>query len=196
MIGSNADEATTFDPALGLDVAVDYVDLHTKFVEANLAGDKSQIFSLYPASAETARDSFIRFNTDAMFTQPMRQWADYMQNVSSPAYLYWWNWRPIINGSDEYGAFHAAEIPYVFGNLSVFDIDLSEREEAFAEIMMTIWSNFAKTGDPSSDGIMQWPAYTRDKPTTAVLGANLSLEEGIRSAQVEAITAGYNARRN
>ena len=196
MIGSNADEATTFDPALSMAGPIDYVKLHKQFVGATLGGDQAGIFALYPDSLEQARDSYIRFNTDANFTQPMRLWADYMGNVSSPAYLYWWDWRPVIDGSDQYGAFHAAEIPYVFGDLAMFNIEANARETDFSETMMTIWSNFAKNGDPSSEGIIDWPAYAKDKPTTAVLGAEITLEDGVRSDQVQVITTGYEARRN
>lgn len=196
LIGSNADEATTFDPAIGATATVDYAALLNQFVGATLAGDNKTVFDLYPAQAEVARDSYTRFNTDAMFTQPMRLWADYMGKVSSPAYLYWWNWRPVIDGSDQYGAFHAAEIPYVFGNLAMFDIEANPRDIAFADKMQTIWTNFAKNGNPSSNGIIDWPAYAQNKPTTGVLGPEIGLQEGIRSDEVDAITAGYTARRN
>ena len=196
MIGSNADEATTFDPAIGATSPIDYVELHTQFVDLTLGGDKRKALLLYPDTPEFARDSYIRFNTDANFTQPMRQWANYMDNVSSEVYLYWWNWRPVINGSDEYASFHAAEIPYVFGDLAMFNIEVSEREEAFSETMMTIWTNFAKNSNPSSKGIINWPAYAEDKPMTAVLGADIGLEGGVRSEQVRVITAGYDARRD
>ncbi len=196
LVGSNADEATTFDPAIGATEAVDYGASLNALVNATLAGDKEAIFNLYPATPDVARDSLTRFNTDAMFTQPMRMWADYMGKVSSPVYLYWWNWRPVIDGSDKYGAFHAAEIPYVFGDLAMFDIETNEREAAFVDKMQTIWTNFAKTGNPSSDGIIDWPAYAQERPATAVLGAEIGLENGVRTKEVDAITAGYKARRN
>jgi para-nitrobenzyl esterase len=193
LIGSNADEATTFDPAMlnpGGD-SPDYVSAHEQLVARTLPTVGNEIFDLYPATADAARDSFVRFNTDAMFTQPMRLWADYMEGVSSPAYLYWWNWRPMIDGSDQYGAFHAAEIPYVFNDLSMFDIEDSEQEREFSETMMTLWTNFAKTGDPSAEGVVQWPAYQTAKPAVAILGPNIEVVQGIRSEEVEVITAAY-----
>ena len=196
MIGSNADEATTFDPALGNPGGtIDYVAAHDQFIKLTLPTAAQEIYTLYPAAPDVARDSFIRFNTDAMFTQPMRLWANYMENVSSPVYLYWWDWRPLIDGSDQYGSFHAAEIPYVFGNLSIFNIDIGDRDTEFSGKMMTMWTNFAKTSDPSAEGIIDWPAYTEDKPVTAVLGTDIGLRNGVRSAEVELITTGYNAMR-
>ena len=119
-----------------------------------------------------------------------------MELVSSPAYLYWWEWRPVIDGSDQYGAFHAAEIPYVFGDLGMFDIEPSADESAFSDLMMAIWTNFAKTGNPSVANVIDWPAYATTRPSTAVLGRDLSIRQGIRSERVEIITAAYDAHRS
>ncbi len=197
LIGSNADEATTFDPAV-LDpnsVDLDYGDALKSQVQAMLPAANERLFDVYPPTAEAGRQSWIEFSTDAMFTQPMRLWADYMELVSSPAYLYWWEWRPVIDGSDQYGAFHAAEIPYVFGDLGMFDIEPSADESAFSDLMMTIWTNFAKTGNPSVANVIDWPAYATTTPSTAVLGRDLSIRQGIRSERVEMITAAYDAHR-
>ena len=197
LIGSNADEATTFfpPPPQSSGEAVDHVTPYKLFVESTLPTVSKQIFELYPATPNRARDSLIRLNTDTMFTQPMRLWADYMEHVSSPAYLYWWDWRPMINGSDEYGAFHAAEIPYVFGNLAMFEIEDNAEERAFSDTMMTIWTNFAKTGSPSTAGVLTWTPYSSTKPNTAILGRDIRLTEGIRTTEVQLITDAYNKMR-
>ena len=74
------------------------------------------IYDLYPIDTEEiAKKSWVDFSTDAMFTAQMQKWGNLMSKVESPAYLYLWNWYPSINGSKEYRAFHAAEVPYIFG---------------------------------------------------------------------------------
>ena len=198
LIGSNADEATTFDPALLNPQAtdLDYGEALRAQVAMMLPAGDATIFDLYSTEPEVAQNSWVEFSTDAMFTQPMRLWADYMQNVSSPAYLYWWTWAPIVDGSDKYGAFHAAEVPFVFGDLSSFNMTSRPEDELFSDLMMTIWTNFAKTGDPSVEGVLDWPAYDSERATTAVLGKDITLEPGIRSERVEKITAAYAAQRN
>ena len=197
LIGSNADEATMFDPALlNPGGTTDYVAAHSELIAKTLPAAGAELLAFYPDAQDVVRDSFIRFNTDAMFTQPMRLWANYMGNVTSPSYLYWWNWRPVINGSDAYGAFHAAEVPYVFGNLSMFGFDVTPQDEAFSATMRKIWTNFAKTGDPSVAGTLAWPAYSQEKPVTAILGAEIGLTDGVRSDEVAIITTAYAAFRD
>ena len=197
LIGSNADEATTFDPGLLNPKAanLDYGEALNTQVALVLPSADTSIFDHYPTTQGLAQQSWVEFSTDAMFTQPMRLWADYMQNVSSPAYLYWWDWRPMIDGSDAYGAFHAAEVPFVFGDLSTFNITQRPKDRAFSELMMSIWTNFAKTGDPSVDGVIEWPPYDRVSSATAVLGEKISIQPGVRSERVAAITAAHTARR-
>jgi len=78
-------------------------------------------------------------------------------------------------------AYHGIEIPYVFGDLErlkeplhfyIFarpsgatqpDPGLTEEDKWVAEAMMTMWVQFAKTGDPSVEGLVTWPAW---EPTT------------------------------
>ncbi|MBT3624257.1 MAG: carboxylesterase family protein [Gammaproteobacteria bacterium] len=197
LIGSNADEATTFDPGLLNPNAsnFDYGEALSAQVSLMLPNADESIFDHYPAEPKLAKQSWVEFSTDVMFTQPMRLWADYMQNVSSPAYLYWWDWSPIIDGSDQYGAFHAAEVPYVFGDLSIFNMMPRQEDREFSELMMTIWTNFAKTGDPSVEGAIEWPPYAPESSATAILGEKLTIQAGVRSDRVTAITAAHSARR-
>ena len=62
--------------------------------------------------------------------------------------------------------------------------------------MMTIWTNFEKTGNPSVEGVLERPAYDPERAITAVLGKDITLESGIRSERVEKISAAYAAQRN
>jgi para-nitrobenzyl esterase len=82
------------------------------------------------------------------------------------------NWK-----EDGVLANHGLEVPYVFGalevmNTSVFfeifekpsgavqqDPGLTEDDEKVADAMMTMWAQFAKTGDPSVEGLIDWPTW-------------------------------------
>ena len=199
MIGSNALEASTFDPAMFAPKGtseVNYSTLLRAQVDQLLPDADPDLQDYYPTTDETAaRQSWINFNTDAMFTQPMNLWAEHMLKKNNPAYLYWWNWQPTIAGSRQYGAFHAAEVAYVFNELSMFEIDATAEDQAFSGVMMDIWTQFAKTGNPTVPGVLEWPAYTADGHETAIIGRQIGMADGIRLRQSELITEAFNKRR-
>ena len=117
-----------------------------------------------------------------------------MSTVKSPAYLYLWDWYPIINGSTKYRAFHAAEVPYVFGSLDRFDIESRKEDLEFSKKMMMIWTNFAKTGDPSSEDIL-WPEFNSKNNEYVILGEEISVETELRLEKVRLINQAYDRAR-
>ena len=89
--------------------------------------------------------------------------ANHGQN---PAYIYHFARR--LPG-DNCGAFHSAELWFVFGTLPrcwrpfvTADYDLSER-------ILDYWTHFMKTGDPNSPGREEWTPYTKENPFTMEL---------------------------
>ncbi|GAB1263097.1 carboxylesterase/lipase family protein [Aurantivibrio plasticivorans] len=97
-------------------------------------------------------------------------------------------------------AFHGLELTYVFGAVP---IGLSSRTTQFlarsggcsaqvpehdeedlkaADQLATVWAQFAKTGNPSVEGIIDWPAYTKDANNYADLGMPLTAKTGIQDS--------------
>lgn len=74
-------------------------------------------------------------------------------------------------------AFHGLELPYVFGMLAVLpnkvfydafahpsgaqsmDPGLTEDDQQVSEAMMSMWAQYAKTGNPNVSGLVNWPAW-------------------------------------
>ena len=99
------------------------------------------------------RQQFIDINTDANFKAPAIQSANAFEKKGSPTYLYQLEIAPKRYVIDYppipswWGIFHGADIIYTFG----FPLTMSENLTTAAEInfskeMMTLWTNFAKTG--------------------------------------------------
>ena len=59
------------------------------------------------------------------------------------------------------GAFHSSELWYVFGTLGRCWRPMQEEDYELSDRMVTYWTNFAKTGNPNSEGVPEW------KPCTA-----------------------------
>jgi len=77
-----------------------------------------------------------------------------------PTYEY--EFAHAIPGQEAQGAVHGAELPYVFGyfprwgNISgkFADIDIQ-----LSDLVESYWTNFAKTGNPNSAGLPEWPQF-------------------------------------
>ena len=124
-----------------------------------------------------------------------------MSTVESKAYVYVFSHVPAGWKEEGCVAFHGIEIPYVFGYLdglkaptviylsrtggaTSFDPGIDEMDELVAENTMTIWSQFAATGDPSVEGLVTWPAYEAATDQYLDIGHTLEVKTGVSEAAV------------
>jgi para-nitrobenzyl esterase len=68
------------------------------------------------------------------------------------------------------GANHAAEIPYVFGNLGAMGGSNRPEDKALSELISSYWVNFARKGDPNGPGLPAWPAFHEKEQKTMFFG--------------------------
>lgn len=61
------------------------------------------------------------------------------------------------------GAFHSAEMQFVFGSpMNWFKRHFSGEEETLSGAMMDYWSQFAHNGNPNKNGLKTWPLFSDD----------------------------------
>jgi len=121
----------------------------------------AEFLTLYPAktNAEAKRsaqdlsgDQFIAFGT--------WKWIE-MQAATGGSSVYRYEFddaMPAKKGPSP-GAYHSAEIEFVFGALASKDLPWRAEDHALSDQISTYWSNFAKKGDPNGQGVPEWPAY-------------------------------------
>ncbi len=105
----------------------------------------------------------------AIVTASVRQAAVYQAQLKSelekaPVYLYQFNFRtPVLDGRP--GAFHSAEIAFVFDNLGLCDQLTGGDANALrlSQTMSQAWVNFARSGDPNGEGLPLWSDYSQDR---------------------------------
>lgn len=67
------------------------------------------------------------------------------------------------------GAFHSAELWYMFGTLHRSWRPFTKADEALSTRMLDYWTNFAKYGNPNGKGIEAWHPFTAANPYVEVL---------------------------
>ncbi|XP_059120195.1 acylcarnitine hydrolase-like isoform X3 [Peromyscus eremicus] len=109
---------------------------------------------------------FAEMMGDFMFVIPALQVAHF-QCSHSPVYFYEFQHQPSFLKSlrpPHVKADHGDEIAFVFGSF-VFGmkLDLTEEEELLNRRMMKYWANFARYGNPNSEGLPYWPMLDHDE---------------------------------
>lgn len=79
----------------------------------------------------------------------------------NPAYVYYFT-RDLPG--DNAGAFHSAELWYMFGTLKRCWRPMEEKDYELSEKMIGYWTNFIKSGSPNSESNEEWKAYKKEEP--------------------------------
>jgi len=126
---------------------------------------------LYPGLEKGTSAAQAEILGDSMFGAKAYFYAARHAGNGESAFLYYFtNTSPLKNQTA--GAFHAAEIPYVFGSeVAIFPIDDAGRE--LSGKMSRYWRNFAFNGDPADQDLPPWQAFGEDVNAWMVLGPEL-----------------------
>jgi para-nitrobenzyl esterase len=119
------------------------------------------------------RDLLDAIVTDWIFRIPITRMADAHCKRSPGTYLYEFDWpSPFAGGA--LGACHGIDLPFVFGTVRdpIIGLFAGSGDDAFAlaEDVQSAWVAFALNGDPSSERVGDWPAYTAGERRVMRLG--------------------------
>ena len=124
-----------------------------------------------PVIIGTTYHEFTRDREDPIFKPlAVQQAADRAAAGCAPVYLYQFTWEsPVLDGA--LGSTHCIEIPFVFDNVALHRTFTGGGADAveLGHRISRLWTNFAKTGVPSAEGIPAWEPYTAARPATMLL---------------------------
>jgi para-nitrobenzyl esterase len=193
MIGSNADEATSLsNPAL-IPKTVDAFQAAAKGKFDDLA---DEFLKVYPLTSDSdVRDAYLHSMRDEWFTWEMRTWARLTAQAKGKAFLYYFSHVPPRPDRQIYGAYHAAEIAYVFDNLARLPLMFEPVDRSLAEAMSDCWVRFATTGDPNGGTLASWKAYDPQDEPYLEFGDAIAARQGLLRAECDFFDAYAAAQR-
>jgi para-nitrobenzyl esterase len=156
LVGFNADEATSmFGQMPPIKASTFRERLQRQY------GDfAEEVLALYPVTSDGGVQRVLQtIIRDSWFAFQMKTWAQLMSTVGTDAYLYYFTRVPPIEDSEVYGAYHGAEHVYIVGNLDNTSFKPESTDWNLSQQMMGYWTNFAETGNPNGERLVEWPAY-------------------------------------
>jgi para-nitrobenzyl esterase len=116
---------------------------------------------------------FAAIQTDRIFRIPGLRLVETQLRHEPRTYSYLFTWKsPLLGGLLE--SCHALELGFVFGTYDdpgASDFSGSgEKADSLARRIQDAWLGFARRGDPG------WPAYTRERRSTGILGESSGVE--------------------
>jgi para-nitrobenzyl esterase len=131
--------------------------IHERY--GDLAGE---YLKLYPSS--NMQESILAGTRDAIYGWTAERLVTKQAALGQPSYLYLFDHG--FPAADNAGlhAFHASEVPFVFGTLNRTPAYWPKApptadEAKLSDAMVGYWTSFAKTGDPKAAGEPDWPRF-------------------------------------
>ena len=135
--------------------------------------DRIRIHEFMTTRKERSYWRMSEFYTEMMFRLPaVCQAGEHAEN-GGRAYMYLWT---VPSAKPYYKACHAVELAYVFGNIDDTIYTGRPADRAVSSMVQQMWVNFAKTGDPSVEGL-KWPRYDKKHRRTMIISKEPRVKE-------------------
>jgi para-nitrobenzyl esterase len=162
LAGSNSDEGSNFPTMRTLTSFRE--DAHN-----TLGPFTDEFLSIYKADNDAqARRASAAAVRDTKISWPNLQWAKAQARTGhAKVFYYFFPHHPpappdevyVENIGKDLGAYHGAELAYVFGNFVPQEWNWNDADRTLAKTISQYWVNFATNGDPNGPGLPLWPVF-------------------------------------
>jgi len=140
------------------------MDAMRKIARDEFGADAEEFLRLYAIdSPERAARSGAEFYNDRFTAFGIWAWAESQARTGrQPVYRFRFERAPpAAPGEGARGAYHSAEIVYVFGAFEAQpQVPWADTDREISALMQSYWVNFACTGNPNGAGLPEWPRYS------------------------------------
>jgi para-nitrobenzyl esterase len=132
--------------------------------------------------AASASDLFFAITTDRRVRQ--QAWAQAERKAAqgaAPVWLYELDWATKVDGG-KWGSPHALDLAFVFDNVgkSQAMVGSGPDPQPLADQMSTAWIAFARTGNPNTAAVPNWPPFSPATRATMVFDTTPRVENDFR----------------
>ena len=168
LVGSNADEATVFGSS-----QVQTVDQFREYLRQDTGKFADQEFRAYPATTDSeVRTRYLEYQSD-LFAYGARSMARAMTHLGQKAYLYYFTYAETGKRAD-LGAYHGEELKFLSESFPD-DWQHNPEDKKLGMAVRTYWAQFAKTSDPNTQGLPDWPVYDPPSDQCFELGRRIGV---------------------
>lgn len=193
LCGTNLDEMKFFR---AIDPAVDTLDDTALLARCRAlrpgVGQAEHIIETYRTARQARGEDtsppelWFAIASDQLYRAPLMRQVELHAAHTPQTYAYFFTWRsPAMRG--RLGAAHTMELPFVFGRLDDPGMGaLTGQGDAVQRLsvhMMDAWIAFARTGNPATEALPVWPAYTADRRATMVFDESVTVVDAPLEAE-------------
>lgn len=161
MIGSNSEEMSLSAPQVVTPAMVNLL------VSTTIpAPFQAQVLALYPPGTTNAeaKQSYVGILSDMQFTVNARRTAECVSNnQAEPVWRYFFTQKHTLAQLAAFGSYHGMELFYVFNTWENATLGqgilFKPADDSTQNVMLSYWTNFAKTGNPNGNGLVAWPEF-------------------------------------
>jgi para-nitrobenzyl esterase len=147
--------------------------------ETRYRGDTGDEFKeLYSVRNEEEMTSALKLAGQEQSRLNTYLWLEYRAGTSGTnAYEYYFDRAIPWPDYPQFGAFHTAEVPYVFDNIQMLTTHhaIEMADSLIADRISSYWVNFVKTGDPNGPGLPVWESFDESRRDVMRLGEEMGM---------------------